>query len=209
LTATATATPPPSSTPTAASSPTRVPPPTLPPDPVLGNTVQLDDKAVYEIRVAPLVGPIDEATATDRAVRIGALVGLAKPRTVYQDPIDGSWYAVWAASIGGYPVDDHYNGVLLHMGSDGSVIDFYRVVGPTTAKPARPMSKAKAIAAVKATRLPDTATLAWSYKPAGSTVLRLVWVLEWQNAMPDGESWPCVSWVDAGTAELLDTACVS
>jgi len=193
----------------ATASPTPTPGSSLPAEPVLLATTTSAESVIYNISVAPLLQPMDKAAAEARATRIGTLVKLGKPRDVYQLTDGDHWHASWDSSIQDIPIDPAFDGIRLEMHADGTVVDFVRIVGPLAPKPGHIITKAQALKAAGATKAPDTAELVWSFKPNGSGQLRLVWYLDWQNLQPDGEKWPCVVYLDAGTAEELFSGCVS
>jgi hypothetical protein len=205
-TATATASPSPS--------PTRTPGPTatvaLPVEPILVATNSGPTEIVYEISVAPLPTPTDRASIEARAEKIGGLVGLGKPRALY-NPFDDpdEWRASWDSSIDGIPVDPAYDALLLEMRADGTARSFVQTIGPLEPKPARTLTKAQALEAAGLSRAPEVMELVWTFKPGGSDTMRLAWYLSSPNVQPDGESWPCVLYLDAGTGEELMAGCVS
>ena len=195
--------------------PTPTPSPTLPTDPVLVATTTTDALATYQIAIAPSSMPLDETSARARATKIGALVGLAAPDAVYQS--DVAWMAIWGSQPGqscpaptcidGVPIDPSYPAIQLEMDANGIVLAFSRTLGPTEPKPAHVISEAEARKA--AGGKPDRATLIWAREPSGSETFRLVWRLDYARLQPDGETWPCAVWLDAGSGAQLNAACVS
>jgi hypothetical protein len=187
--------------------PTVSPAPTLPAEPTLVVTTTTDTTVTYEIAVAPLPEPLDEASATARAEEIGALVGLGKPMAVWQLMGSGDWQCQWPASIDGLPIDPHFPAILLEMDANGGVVRFYRIVGPSEPKPAHMVTRSQAVKA--AGGAPDSAQLVWAREPSGSESFRVVWRLDYENLQSDGERWPCVVFVDAGSGKVIETACIS
>ncbi len=207
----------PSPTVTAAPLPTPTATPTLPAEPILVETTTTDSSVVYQIAVAPSPTQLDEASARARATKIGALVGLSAPDSVWQEPTDAGWEGDWASRPGqscpaptcieGFPIDPSYPAIRLDMDAYGTVLSFSRTLGPTEAAPAHLISEAQArkVAGGK----PNRVELVWALEPPSSQTFRLAWRLDYAKVQPDGESWPCVVWLDAGSGAQLDTACVS
>lgn len=192
-------TPTPSATPTA--SPVPTPSPTLPANPVLVDTTTTDTRVTYEIAVAPVSAPLDESTATVLARKIGALVGFGQPSFVYQDS-NGGWNATWSQTFDGYPVEGV---VLLQMNEDGTVAQFYKETGPRAPQPAKLITRAQAEKA--AFGKSNAAKIEWD--KAGTDTYHLVWRLDYGVNDPAAGKYPCFSEVDAGTAVVLQTGCIS
>jgi hypothetical protein len=204
----------PTAAPTPLPSPTPTPEPTatgpLPVEPVLVATNSGPTEIEYDISVAPLPKTMDQATAEARAEKIGHLVGLDKPRAVYNSfDYPDEWQASWDSTIDGIPVDPAYDALLLTMRADGTVRAFVRIIGPLAPKPAEPLTRARALKAAGLSKAPEVMELVWTFKPSGSERMRLAWYLYWPNVQPDGEQWPCVLYLDAGTGEQLMSGCVS
>ncbi len=209
---------------TEAARPTPSATPTLPADPVLVRTLQDEISAVYQIAVAPSSTPLDDASARARATKIGALVGVPAPNGVDRlydqtvgQPAGYTWVASWftqpgqscpaPACIGGYPIDPMYAALRLEMDMYGTVLSFSRMLGPIPTKPARVISEARArqLAGGKW----DRAQLVWTHHPLDSQAWRLIWLLDSDNLLPDGEKYPCVVKLDAESGAELMTGCVS
>ncbi len=198
----------PTATPTATATAVPSPSPSLPVHPVLVSTVSGPNGKDYEIAVAPLPAPMDETVARARAAEIGALVGLGRPRDVYQ-PLEypDEWRASWNSTIQGYAVDPAYDAIVLLMRADGTVLSFTTTTGPRLPLPKTILSRTQALR-IAGTKSADTMQLVWAFRPSGSDSLRLAWYMSWKNQQADGEAWPCVLYLDAGTGKELFSGCV-
>jgi hypothetical protein len=197
---------------------------TLPADPVLLGTLSDEFSAVYQIAVAPSPSPMDKAVAMARATKIGSLVGFAAPDSIelsgnqtVDQTADPTWLATWGSHpaqkcpdptcIGDFPIDPAYPVIRLEMDMHGSVLSFSRRLGPTQSKPARLISATQARTA--AGGKPDRAELVWTLQPPSSQAFRLAWRLDYGVASSSADATRCVAIVDAGSAAVLFSGCVS
>jgi hypothetical protein len=177
----------------------------LPIAPVIIGTQSTANEVDYEVSVRPSATQLYDVTAKAWATRIGALIGLGAPDMVY---LSDWWTATWDGSLDGYPVDPY--DVVLQLYPDGSVYSLRRFTGPTEPVPTHVIDEAAARQSVRASgaKTLGSARLAW-VNVGNQTIYRLVWELNEPNIGPDGEDWSCIAYLDAGTAVIVDNACIS